>query len=54
VLAHLASVSRDFAESLREDPSSAGIAVRVYDHDTGPFAGADQKIKNVYLTTGAR
>jgi phenylacetate-CoA ligase len=54
VVAHLASASRDFAESLREDPSSAHIAVRVHDHDAGPFAGAGSSIKNVYLMTGAR
>jgi phenylacetate-CoA ligase len=54
VVAHLAGASRDFAESLREDPSAARIEVRVFDHDDGPFAGADHRIKNVYLMTGAR
>lgn len=54
VVAHLASASRDFAESLREDPSAARVEVRVFDHDAGPFAGADNRIKNVYLMTGAR
>jgi phenylacetate-CoA ligase len=49
VVAHLARVSRDFAESMREDPSAAGIAVRVHDHGTGPFAGTTGRIKNVYL-----
>ncbi|GAA1031788.1 phenylacetate--CoA ligase family protein [Virgisporangium ochraceum] len=54
VVAHLASASRDFAESLKEDPSAARVEVRVFDHDDGPFAGADGRIKNVYLMTGAR
>lgn len=54
VVAHLASASRDFAESLKEDPSAARVEVRVFDHDEGPFAGADNRIKNVYLMTGAR
>jgi phenylacetate-CoA ligase len=54
VVTHLASASRDFAESLREDPSAARVEVRVFDHDTGPFTGTDNRIKNVYLMTGAR
>ncbi|MFC7484037.1 phenylacetate--CoA ligase family protein [Luedemannella flava] len=32
VLEHLKSVSRDFAESVAEDPSAADIRVRVHDH----------------------
>ena len=53
VVAHLAAVSRDFAESLAEDPSAGDLRVRVHAYRTGPFAGADAKIKNVYLVTGA-
>jgi phenylacetate-CoA ligase len=53
VLAHLATVSRDFAESLAEDPTSADLRVRVHDFHEGPFATIGGKIKNVYLTTGA-
>ncbi|RBP62410.1 phenylacetate-CoA ligase [Brevibacterium sanguinis] len=49
VLAHLASVSRDFAQSLQEDPTTAEIQVEIHRHGTGPFAEATTKIKNVYL-----
>ena len=49
VLAHLSSVSRDFAESVAEDPSAADIRVRVHDFGTGPFARHHGKVKNVYL-----
>jgi phenylacetate-CoA ligase len=46
---HLAATSRDFAESLREDPSASDVRLVVHDHGTGPFAGAGRKIKNVYV-----
>ncbi|GAA2010844.1 hypothetical protein GCM10009755_22640 [Brevibacterium samyangense] len=49
VVEHLASVSRDFAQSLEEDPTTADIRVEVHPHGTGPFAEATGKIKNVYL-----
>lgn len=49
VLRHLASVSRDVAQSLAEDPTSADLRVHVHDHGTGPFTGGSTKIKNVYL-----
>jgi phenylacetate-CoA ligase len=49
VLRHLAAVSRDFAQSLEEDPSSADLRVRVLDAGTGPFAAAAAKLKNTYL-----
>ncbi len=52
VLAHLIRSSRDFAESLAEDPSAADLRVAVHDHGTGPFAGAAAKLKNVYLIKG--
>jgi phenylacetate-coenzyme A ligase PaaK-like adenylate-forming protein len=45
---YLASASRDFAESLHEDPSG-GLRVVLHDHGTGPFAGMHRKIKNVYV-----
>ncbi|MEV6278612.1 hypothetical protein [Nocardia sp. NPDC051832] len=48
VLNHLAHVSRDFAESLREDPSAADLRVRLFEPGTGPFA-AMTKLKNSYL-----
>ena len=46
---HLASASRDFAESLREDPSAAEIRVVLHDHGSGPFAGMRTNVKNVYV-----
>jgi phenylacetate-CoA ligase len=50
VLRHLAAVSRDFAQSLAEDPASADLRVRILDAGTGPFA-ATGKLKNTYLVT---
>lgn len=52
VLAHLATVSRDFAESLKEDPTAADLRIRVVDPGEGPFAGLN-KLKNVYLLKDA-
>jgi phenylacetate-CoA ligase len=46
---YLASASRDFAESLSEDPSARELRVVVHDHGAGPFAGMRAKIKNVYV-----
>lgn len=48
VLRHLATVSRDFAQSLTEDPSAGELRVELHDPGAGPFADA-KKIKNVYL-----
>ncbi|GAB2639859.1 phenylacetate--CoA ligase family protein [Nocardia goodfellowii] len=48
VLNHLAHVSRDFAASVREDPSAADLRVRLFEPGTGPFA-ARTKLKNSYL-----
>ncbi|HEY0698834.1 MAG TPA: phenylacetate--CoA ligase family protein, partial [Micromonospora sp.] len=45
---HLATVSRDFAQSLTEDPTAGELRVELHAAGTGPFAG-QQKIKNVYL-----
>ena len=53
VVAHLAAVSRDFAESLAEDPSAGDMRVTVHDFGTGPFTGSPLKIKNQYLVKGA-
>jgi phenylacetate-CoA ligase len=53
VLRYLAEVSRDFAESLAEDPTAADLRVHVHDHGAGPFAGTSAKIKNVYLARSA-
>jgi phenylacetate-CoA ligase len=49
IVDHLASASRDFAESLREDSSAGDVRVVVHDHGTGPFAGSGSRIKNVYV-----
>jgi phenylacetate-CoA ligase len=46
---HLASTSRDFAEALREDAAVAEIGLVLHDHGSGPFAGMEAKIKNVYV-----
>jgi phenylacetate-CoA ligase len=48
VLRHLAAVSRDFAQSLEEDPTAADLQVRVHDPGEGPFDHST--LKNVYLT----
>lgn len=45
---HLTSVSRDFAQSLVEDPTAGDLRVELHEPGQGPFAGP-QKIKNVYL-----
>jgi len=50
VLDHLAKVSRDFAESLKEDPTTADLRVRVFAAGEGPFMGTNL-LKNVYLVT---
>ncbi|WP_127504653.1 phenylacetate--CoA ligase family protein [Actinoplanes solisilvae] len=50
VLAHLTRSSRDFAESIAEDPSAADVRVVVHEHGEGPFTEA--RIKNVYLVKG--
>jgi len=54
VVAHLASVSRDFAQSLDEDPTTGDLRIEVHDYGTGPFAGGSSKIKNVYLVEQAQ
>jgi phenylacetate-CoA ligase len=56
VLRHLAKVSRDFAQSLAEDPTAADVRVRIFDPATGPFAATTHKLKNSYLVkeTGDR
>ena len=46
---YLASRSRDFAESLKEDPSAGDIQLLLHEHATGPFADTGAKIKNVYV-----
>ena len=45
----MSAVSRDFKQSLEEDPSAADIRIELHDHGTGPFAEATKKIKNTYL-----
>ena len=52
---HLASASRDFAESLREDPSAARHPrVLLHDHGTGPFAGDRREDQERLRRRGAR
>ncbi|MEF2977050.1 phenylacetate--CoA ligase family protein [Subtercola sp. YIM 133946] len=51
VLRHLATVSRDIAQSLDEDPTASDVRVELHEHGTGVFAGGSSKIKNVYLVT---
>ncbi|MGC0415332.1 phenylacetate--CoA ligase family protein [Embleya sp. AB8] len=52
VVRHLARVSRDFAQSLAEDPTAADVRVLVHDFRTGPFLRGTSRIKNVYLVEG--
>jgi phenylacetate-CoA ligase len=49
VLKHLASVSRDIAQSLEEDPTASDVRIEVHPFGTGVFEGGPRKIKNVYL-----
>jgi phenylacetate-CoA ligase len=52
VLGYLARVSRDFAESVKEDPTAADLRVRIFAAGAGPFAGTN-RLKNVYLVKDA-
>jgi phenylacetate-CoA ligase len=52
VVAHLSAVSRDFAESLKEDPTAADLRIKVFGLGEGPFARLT-KMKNVYLVKDA-
>lgn len=49
VVRYLAEVSRDYAESVAEDPSAAELTIRVHEHGAGPFAAGTGTIKNAYL-----
>ena len=51
LVAHLASASRDFAQSVREDPATADVRLVLHEHGSGPFAGGRgrTKLKNVYV-----
>lgn len=53
IVRHLARVSRDFAESLKESDRSQEVQVRVHDHGTGPFDVQHTKLKRVYLRKGS-
>lgn len=53
VVTYLASVSRDFAQSLAESARSGEIEVRVHDAGTGPFAAGGSGLKRVYLRRAA-
>lgn len=52
VVGHLARVSRDFAESLKESDRAAEVRVRVHPAGTGPFAASAGTLKRVYLRRG--
>jgi phenylacetate-CoA ligase len=49
IVDHLATASRDFAESLREDASAGEVRVVLHDHGAGPFECGRGRIKNVYV-----
>lgn len=53
MVAYLARVSRDFAESLEESERAGEIAVEVHAAGTGPFADTGGRIKRRYLRTAA-
>jgi phenylacetate-CoA ligase len=50
---YLVSASKDFAESVREDPSAGDVRVVLHEHGEGPFAATGGRIKNVYVVRGA-
>lgn len=52
LIEHLSTTSRDFAESLREDPTAADVRLVLHDHGTGPFAGEPRAVKNTYVVRG--
>ena len=52
LIEHLSTTSRDFAESLREDPAAADVRLVLHDHGTGPFAGEPRAVKNTYVVRG--
>lgn len=52
ILEHLSQINRDFAESLREDKTTADIQIRLYEYGTGFFSDKTDRIKNVYLVKG--
>ncbi|WP_419996525.1 phenylacetate--CoA ligase family protein [Streptomyces boninensis] len=54
VLRHLATASRDFAQSLTEDDSAAELGVEIHPYGTGPFTDRPSKIKNTYLISPER
>jgi phenylacetate-CoA ligase len=49
IVDHLSRVSRDFAQSLREDPTAANLQLHLFPHGSGPFAAQLRTIKNRYL-----
>ena len=49
VVDYLSKVSRDFAQSISEDPSSAEIKINVFNFGEGLFKNKTNKIKNQYL-----
>jgi phenylacetate-CoA ligase len=49
----MAEVNQDFRESRRMVPSGKDPSIEFHEHGTGPFAGADIRIKREYLHQGA-
>ena len=45
----LSSVNQDFRESRRMVPPGKGPTLEFYAHGTGPFEGADIRIKRTYV-----
>ena len=52
ILEYLAQINRDFAQSLREDETTADIQIRLHEYGTGFFVDKANRIKNVYLVKG--
>ena len=49
LIEHLSATSRDFSESLREDPAAGDVRLVLHEHGAGPFAGQRKAVKNTYV-----
>ncbi len=52
IIEHLSQVSRDFAQSLVEDKTTAEIQIQLYEYGAGIFSHKENRIKNNYLIKG--